>query len=1045
MICISQFTGILQCKKNAIINYLLAFCFMVLTFLGNGQVRAQSVSTINDSLYALVNNQKALRLIYASKLDDSKQLLNNILQKRQNALSYYLLAHIYNTEENWEEAIKEAQKSIQLDPNFMPSYTELFNGYSGANKWKEAVGISDKAQKGDGSGYIATQLQSLQSSVDLENLSHLLFPFFFLVIAVVFFLPLFRKSKNETNFPATSGFRFSEILLLSAGVSCSLRYLFYALSAWIWSFNPHIQASEFAPPRFSLIFEHDGLESYSLYLLMFLNITATLLILPLLLKLKANKNLYIIVFSILLLISGYYFFDIGFFPPSANIGSEGSSHFLPVFITVVAFSIGLYWLYGKYKGLTKWLMVILIAFVSLVTIYPSSLGDLSYILAPGLRLFHGFKVKEIYFQYDLYLSFLAYAFMKLNIELSWFPYLSQVSFFLFFIGSFFFAERFFKTKGLSVFFIIALMLIRYYGPGYDNPGIFQVTPLRLDLWIIPLLLVYSKGVYHWSVGVCLGLLVLFHRNLGIIYSVAYLELAIVLFLLGVISLIKDNKVTIKMFPSFLREQMKLNFKNLLIIIFSFALCFILFGELFSKSALNYTKLGISMLRISNISFYWYVPVLLSSLAVFLVYCKNKFGEKYVTAGLFIILLVIGDSMYFFGRSHENNLLNISGILVLTLFVLFDILIFTSPEPESVVIAKNTTVAKNKKATPTPQEVKPSYFTQRNAATFLPVVFIIFIVYFYSERITEKASAQYTNFKESQLHFPLLPQMDIASIKKVTHNSPNVYFLDHLDFYYCYYGDYVPQGYFSPLAGYAFKKDLQALLQDLLKKGYYIVYDEQKFNTYNEYFPYLKFNHTQKESYLVSLKYDTVKPLLPDDKASLFHIEIEDSLIKQGMDRAGIEFADEFTIETVIKAVGSQAPNAMILNNLTRFDGLRGLTFQRNGSIPNQYVFAISNGTPNMPNAVFQLDDNKWHYVAVTVNKTLMKVYDNGKLLSTVNVGGLPTANSEVPLTIGNQAGRDAHFSGYIREVKISNGAPAEIDIINTGQKLDAELNSVKVP
>jgi hypothetical protein len=520
-------------------------------------------------------------------------------------------------------------------------------------------------------------------------------------------------------------------------------------------------------------------------------------------------------------------------------------------------------------------------------------------------------------------------------------------------------------------------------------------------------------------------------------------LLVILFVVDIISSVQEKNISGLRLNDLFIEHLRMDLKNVLFIVCSVAICFIFLGGLVSASALNYTRVGIGMLHISTISFYWYAPVLLSSSAIFLVYCRKKLGDKYVSLGLFIIVLAIGNSMYFFGRSHENNILSASALLVFVLFILFDVIIFTSPGPQIAATEKSNQPAKNKKSPEPVKTAAPSFFTQKNIATYLPVVFIVFFGFYYSERIIDKTSAQYANFKESQFHLPLLPPMDMASIKKITHNSQKVYFLDHLDFYYCYYGDYAPQGYFSPLGGWLYKKDLQNLLQDLLSKGFYIVYDDQKFGTYNEYFPYLKYNHTEKASYLVSLKYDSVKALLPADNSSLLHVEINDTLIREGMDRADINFKESFTIETIIKPFAPQPPNAAILNNLTRYDGPQGLTFQRNGTVPNSYVFAICNGTNSMPNAVFQLDDNRWHYIAITVNKDVMKVFDNGKLLATVNVGGVPAVNSEVPLTIGNMASRDAHFNGFIREVKISNGNISDAEITNTGQKLDAELNTVK--
>ncbi len=85
------------------------------------------------------------------------------------------------------------------------------------------------------------------------------------------------------------------------------------------------------------------------------------------------------------------------------------------------------------------------------------------------------------------------------------------------------------------------------------------------------------------------------------------------------------------------------------------------------------------------------------------------------------------------------------------------------------------------------------------------------------------------------------------IRHITHNSPNVYFLDfNMDFYYYYYGHYVPQGYFNPCESWIYRKDMLDFMQSLLNKHYYIVYNERAYNTLFDYVPYLKYNQSYQE-------------------------------------------------------------------------------------------------------------------------------------------------------------------------------------------------------
>jgi len=749
------------------------------------------------------------------------------------------------------------------------------------------------------------------------------------------------------------------------------------------------------------------------------------------LKIKKDEKKYLVAFITMLSISCYYFFSIGLIRPSSPANHDNIT--LPILVVISC--VLLYICYKKNSLIVILVIIALTAFAGLIPEGRTSLSDLEYITGPALRLMHGFKTSEIYFQYDLFLSYLAFGCMKLKLALEWFPYLGQISFFLFFIGAFFFSERFFLSKGLFIFFIFALMLVRYYTGAANNSGIFQVTPLRLDLWIILLLAINKKGINHWLLGVCIGLLVLFHRNLGLIYLFSYVELIMTLFLLDIFSLIKEKKANIRELFSALQKHIRLNAINSIIIAISILLCFVLFHELFSKSAIVIRKIGIGMLPISKVSLYWYIPVLLNCIICFLFFYQEKLGRKYTTTALFVVFLAIGNSMYFFGRSHENNILNISGILVLALFILFDILIYLS-----------TTSKKTSE--------KTTYITRNRVYWSMPVLFIFLVTYYYSESIVNKINTQYTNLIKSNFHYPILPvpaEM-VASIKQITHNSSKVYFMDFFyDFYYYYYCKYSPVGYYSPPGGCVFKKDIINLLQDLLNKHYYLVYNNRNHSSFNddttlisnnksyisEYLPYLRYNRSSEHGDMVAVSKEDILLILPETSTSLYHVGIKDSLATVGLEYGGLQLIDSFSIEILMKPIGEQLPNATIINNLSNS---KGFTLKLEDSTQSKYLFSFGNGTFTMPSATFDLENNKWHYVIIMVNEKFLIVYDNGKLVSIVNLNGLPIINSEIPLTIGNLANGNNRYRGLIREVKISNGNLNEKDIVKNAEKIYTELN-----
>jgi hypothetical protein len=77
---------------------------------------------------------------------------------------------------------------------------------------------------------------------------------------------------------------------------------------------------------------------------------------------------------------------------------------------------------------------------------------------------------------------------------------------------------------------------------------------------------------------------------------------------------------------------------------------------------------------------------------------------------------------------------------------------------------------------------------------------------------------------------------------------------------------------------------------------------------------------------------------------------------------------------------------------------------------------------------------------IIIDKEYIKAYNNGNILTNFKFDGNPLLNSEVPMSIGNRAARDAPFNGHIREVKISNGILHEAEIIKRGAVLQPILN-----
>ena len=155
--------------------------------------------------------------------------------------------------------------------------------------------------------------------------------------------------------------------------------------------------------------------------------------------------------------------------------------------------------------------------------------------------------------------------------------------------------------------------------------------------------------------------------------------------------------------------------------------------------------------------------------------------------MLLVFLAIGNSMYFFGRSHEHNIINISGVLVMALFLLFDVTGRAADELHAGRIMRTA------------------------ALSVLPVMFVLASAYLYSGRVVEKAEIKYDDLMNLRLLYPP-DTVDVDAVKKLTGGSRDVYIVSDRDCLYYYYGNYVPQGRFIPYASWVSKPELAAFLK-----------------------------------------------------------------------------------------------------------------------------------------------------------------------------------------------------------------------------------------
>jgi len=613
------------------------------------------------------------------------------------------------------------------------------------------------------------------------------------------------EMRHEVHMSRNPTSELLETVLLALSVTGLWYYCYFLLAPWIWAQNIPYKPADITPWILASADEHDGVEIYALYILVFVNIASAFALSFLLRRVTgtiARRTLMCLGAAA----SIAYCLTIGFVPPwnSMEVPTLSEMIFQSLLIILVV-SPPTALLYYLNRRFTRWEPLL----AALLLIPPCFLAasafgwrDYTYIFSPALRLINGAALSDIYFQYDLLPSLLAAGWMKLGLDLAQFRVLGQAAYYLAFLCVYLLSRKLFLKKELTVFLLVALILGRIYASPFDATLTFQTTPIRLDLWIPLLLVVYRLGPYHWSAGLVCGLLMLLLKNFGIIYSAAYVQLIISLWLVGYLG--SEQR------PPFLKsllEQLKRAMLPLsLLVLFGVTSHFLFRNTEYGNFAGYYQKIGIGFIQIARDSFYWYVPAVLSVSVILLFRLRNYVTPAYLAGGFMLTYCAIGNSIYFFGRSHEHNILNIAIVLLFHFFLVLDLTARVLDRDRSDTI---------------PVPVK------KYGVSAIAVVLILVIIVSYSDNIVRKGSIQFQNVESAKITYKSIRVPEafygfVGRIREVTHNSSKVYFVDKSDFAFYYYGGFAPVGYCNPFETWIFTKDLTRYLQRLLDDGYYLV-------------------------------------------------------------------------------------------------------------------------------------------------------------------------------------------------------------------------------
>ncbi len=374
-------------------------------------------------------------------------------------------------------------------------------------------------------------------------------------------------------------------------------------------------------------------------------------------------------------------------------------------------------------------------------------------------------------------------------------FLTALSVYALLVGLFVLVRRWFAHPGLAGPLLVAVVLVRIYAVMGDQMAVPQVSPLRLDLWIVPVALALRFGLRHWAVAVALALLCILSRSIGLLYLGGYALALGADFLSARAAVARADRLPC--WPEARQFSRRLT-PAALSVLAGLGLVTVFLGSPLSDAMLLYRKLGCGQTKIALDSFYWWLLPLTALSAGLAFWKRGELGEKRGGASLLLVGLSISSSIYFFGRSHENNLTNLCVPFLTCLFLCLDLaLLQFGPQGRSGALLQ---------------------FALSSAVVAL-------CAWQYSARISTKFAAQVAVLSRTDLTKPLVAGFGLPRMycEELAQRIPQrkVYFFTGLDFWYYAECGYVPHGYLLPVELSVLKAPLMAELDQLLDAGYTI--------------------------------------------------------------------------------------------------------------------------------------------------------------------------------------------------------------------------------
>jgi hypothetical protein len=577
------------------------------------------------------------------------------------------------------------------------------------------------------------------------------------------------------------------LLGIVVAAATALRGLFLACSVWLWSFAKDIDLGLVTPWARWAMKDRDGIEPYAMLAIVGLQWLLTALGVLVLARLPPRWRLA----AVVALLAGVVRFalEVPLPPPLPKVDPLASSVLLLIAACVLAIGF-VRWTMRGAKGVPWMLAAVLVPFCFVRVTLPNII-DLATILAPALQLHDGVAPSQVYMQYDLLPSLLALGWRSLGGDsLSFWIVLAAV-FYATLLGLFVVGRRLFSRPGLVAPMLVAIVLVRCYAVWGDPFSAPQTGPVRLDLWVGLVAATLAVGLRHWLVGLLVACLCFFSRSVGILYLGAY-------FLALGADFVAERRDT----PPATRAPLQPALRALLVavapslglIAASFVASRLILGSFGSAAVSLYRELGVGMLRVDAKSFYWWLLPMTGAVGWLAFSRRGTRPPRRAQGAIFAVALVAANSVYFFGRSHEHNILNLSISLLFCAYLGLDLA--------------------------WPAETDDSRITRWlfHAAS---LAIVVVPAYFYSGRALEKLGAQ-AALVDSNGPTPSdgenIPDLHCDEIARASPDG-RAYVFSGFDYWYYDRCHYVPRAYFQPLSLAILQQSLIDDVSRLVNEGY----------------------------------------------------------------------------------------------------------------------------------------------------------------------------------------------------------------------------------